>query len=113
MIDTGIVNNIPTKRKAVAFTFDDGPDPLYTPQILDIFRQAGAKATFYMIGGQIEANPQIAKLVHDQGHEIGNHTFTHPHLTKLNAQDCKDELVRTHNGIKEITGNKPLTFRPP
>ncbi len=102
-----------TERKAVAFTFDDGPNPVYTPQILDLFRQAGAKATFYMIGSQIESNPKVAKAVHEQGHEIGNHTFTHPHLSELPEKACFDELARTEALIEEAAGTKPQTFRPP
>nr|WP_212960815.1 polysaccharide deacetylase family protein [Cohnella xylanilytica] len=102
-----------TTRKAVAFTFDDGPNPEFTPQILEIFREANGKATFYMIGEQIERFPDTARAVLEQGHEIGNHTYTHPELTKLDEEARRSELLRSERIILETTGVKPATFRPP
>ncbi|WHX51601.1 polysaccharide deacetylase family protein [Paenibacillus woosongensis] len=115
MFSTALIHKFDTEEKVVAFTFDDGPNPVYTPQILDIFREAGAKAkaTFFMIGRQIEQHPELARTVHNQGHEIGNHTYTHPYLSKLSAEECAEEIIRTERLIQEIIGVKPLTFRPP
>ncbi|MBB6730020.1 polysaccharide deacetylase family protein [Cohnella sp. CBP 2801] len=107
------IREVETARRAVAFTFDDGPDPLYTPQILEIFREAGGKATFYMIGSQLEKSPETAAAVRAEGHEIGNHTYSHPHLTRLEPGQVRDELLRTHRLIGELTGEEPRTFRPP
>lgn len=108
-----IVDRVATKQKAIAFTFDDGPNPIYTPQLLDIFREAGGKATFYMIGEQIEANRAVAEAVHAQGHEIGNHTYTHPHLTQLEISEAAEELRSTDALIRSITQEEVVTFRPP
>lgn len=102
-----------TNRKAVAITFDDGPNPVYTPAILDILRDAGAKATFFMIGSQIDRFPDIARTVHAEGHEIGNHTYTHPYLTRLDEESCRSELLRTHKLIEALAGQPPRSFRPP
>ncbi|AZK45719.1 polysaccharide deacetylase family protein [Paenibacillus lentus] len=115
MSNSAVIHKIDIKEKVVAFTFDDGPNPVYTPQILEIFRQASptAKATFYMIGNQIEQHPELAQTVYNEGHEIGNHTYTHPFLSKLTKQECADEVIRTEKLIQETIGMKPLTFRPP
>ncbi len=115
MFSTAVIHKFDTDQKAVAFTFDDGPHPVYTPQILDIFREAGAaaKATFFMVGSQIEQYPELARTVHGEGHEIGNHTYTHPYLSKLSAEEFAEEVIRTERLIQETIGVKPLTFRPP
>lgn len=110
---TILVNRVQTNRKAVAFTFDDGPNPLYTPQILEIFRAAGGHATFFMIGSQIEQSPETVRLVREQGHEIGNHTYTHPNLTELSEDEREQELLRTHRLIETLIGDAPQTCRPP
>ncbi|WEK53564.1 MAG: polysaccharide deacetylase family protein [Candidatus Cohnella colombiensis] len=112
-IYSSVIDQISTDRKVVAFTFDDGPNPLYTAQILDIFRKSASKATFFMIGNQIEQHPEVAKAVFEQGHEIANHTYSHPYLTTISEQDCINELLRTHEIIMQTTGVKPLTFRAP
>ncbi len=108
-----MLHRVPTTAPVVAFTFDDGPNPVYTPQLLDIFRQVGGKATFFMIGQQIDANPATAAAVHAGGHEIGNHTFTHPRLTQLAPDAARAELVHTDERIQRITGMLVRTFRPP
>lgn len=108
-----ILNHFPTDQKAVAFTFDDGPNPQYTPQVLDIFRQASGKATFFMLGNPMEKYPEIVQAVHEQGHEIGNHTYSHSFLTKLEEQECLDEILKMQALITETTGSKPAVLRPP
>ncbi|MBM7570316.1 polysaccharide deacetylase family protein [Aquibacillus albus] len=109
----GIINNIETDCKTVAITFDDGPNPVYTPQVLEIFQEVSGNVTFYMIGEQMEKHPEIFEAVVEHGHEVGNHTYTHPKLTELSDNDCYSEIDRTDRLIREMTGNKPLTFRPP
>lgn len=108
-----IIDEVSVREKAVAFTFDDGPNPLYTPQILEIFREVQGKATFFMIGTQIEKNIETAKAVHAQGHEIGNHTYSHPHLPELSPEECRRELQLTEEWIQQVTGSKPKVYRPP
>ncbi len=105
-------HRVPTTERVVAFTFDDGPHPVYTPQLLDIFRDARGNATFFMIGQQIDAHPATA-AVHAAGHELGNHTWTHPRLTQLAPAAARAELVQTDACIQRITGAPVGTFRPP
>lgn len=100
-------------QKAVAITFDDGPNPIYTPQMLEIFSEAGGKATFFMIGEQISAAPALVQKVAELGHEIGNHTYTHPWLSELSREDCLEEIERTERLIEDLIGQKPVVFRPP
>lgn len=108
-----MINEVPTAQKAVAITFDDGPNPVYTPQVLEIFSEAKGKATFFMIGEQMGNYPEVVKQVADQGHEIGNHTFTHPKLSQLSIQDCLKEIEETEKLIEKMAGRKPVVFRPP
>jgi peptidoglycan/xylan/chitin deacetylase (PgdA/CDA1 family) len=108
-----IINEVNTPHKAVALTFDDGPNPTFTPQILNLLQEAEGKATFYMIGKHMKEHPEIVKDVHLQGHEIGNHTYSHPYLTQLHKDECLREITVTHHLIKEMTGVTPTTFRPP
>lgn len=108
-----IIHEIPTEEKVIAFTFDDGPNPLYTPQLLEIFEDAAGKATFFMIGEHMNAHPEIVKEVFKRGHEIGNHTFTHPFLTQLSDSERQKELENSIEITFELTGIRPNTFRPP
>lgn len=108
-----MINEIPTLQRAVAITFDDGPNPVYTPQVLEIFSEAKGKATFFMIGEQMRNHPEVVRQVCDQGHEIGNHTFTHPKLSQLSIEDCLKEIEETEKLIEKMAGQKPVVFRPP
>jgi peptidoglycan-N-acetylglucosamine deacetylase len=108
-----MITEIPTTQRVVAITFDDGPNPVYTPQVLEIFSEAKGKATFFMIGEQMKSHPGVVKQVRDQGHEIGNHTFTHPKLSQLSEQDCLKEVEDTEILIEKMAGRKPVVFRPP
>ncbi|NWQ43660.1 polysaccharide deacetylase family protein [Bacillus sp. EB106-08-02-XG196] len=108
-----MINEVSTAQRAVAITFDDGPNPVYTPQVLEIFSEAKGKATFFMIGEQMGKYPEVVKQVADQGHEIGNHTFTHPKLSQLSIQDCLKEIEETEKLIEKMAGRKPVVFRPP
>jgi peptidoglycan/xylan/chitin deacetylase (PgdA/CDA1 family) len=79
----------------IAMTFDDGPSPGNTPRLLDILKQRNIKATFFMIGPNVVAHPEIAQRVLAEGHEIGNHSWTHPQLSKLSAQRVTEEITKT------------------
>ncbi len=94
-------------------TFDDGPHSVYTPQILEIFKTYGGKATFFMVGVQIINQAALVKTVADQGHEIGNHTFSHVKLTELNEAQSVEEIERTSRLIEDIVSYKPTVLRPP
>ncbi|WP_438447676.1 polysaccharide deacetylase family protein [Gorillibacterium sp. sgz5001074] len=113
MRGTQIIHEVPTKHRAVAITFDDGPNPVYTPQVLEIFREVSGHATFFMIGEQMERSPDTVRAVAAEGHEIGNHTYTHPHLPELGTEECRSELSRTEQLVLDLTGVKPAVFRPP
>jgi len=97
----------------IALTFDDGPDPYYTPQVLDILEQYGVNATFFCLGRQVVAYPNIVKQAYKAGHVIGNHTWTHPDLAVLSAAEILSQLNCTSHAIQEITGVRPAFFRPP
>lgn len=102
-----------TNGKYIALTFDDGPSEEVTPRVLDILEQYNAKATFFMLGSQVDYHPKIAKLVADAGHEIGNHTDQHQDLTKLGPDGIRKEIESTSDKIKNITGVRPHLIRPP
>ena len=100
-------------RKMIALTFDDGPDPTTTPQALAILKKYNAKATFFMVGKNVSANPDIAKQVRKEGHQIGNHTWDHPQLPKLSLDNAKKEILDTQEAIQKATGVQTKITRPP
>lgn len=108
-----IIQQVSTSQKAIAFTFDDGPNPEYTPQLLDIFDEVGGRATFFMMGKQIELYPDTTLDVHNRKHEIGNHTYSHPFMTQISLEACEHELRETDRLITEVTGTSPFVMRPP
>ena len=97
----------------IAMTFDDGPSPETTPRLLDILKQRNIKATFFMIGQNAERNPAIVKRILAEGHEIGNHSWTHPQLSKLSDDRVTEEINKTQNAIKDSSGYTPVLMRPP
>lgn len=108
-----IYNEVATEEKLVAFTFDDGPNPEWTPLFMDVFRKYGGRATFYTHGENMERYPDVAKLMAEEGHELGNHSFSHPHLPELDKEAQSEELLRAEKLIVAATGKRPNTFRPP
>lgn len=103
-----------TSTKSVALTFDDSPDDNNTALILDILKSHNIKASFFMIGSPMnDHNATITKRASDEGHLVLNHSFTHPHFTKLTPEKIQQELTDTSQKIESITGNYPLLFRPP
>lgn len=102
-----------TSAKKVALTFDDGPHQKNTIEILDLLDQYDAKATFFMLGNRVDFYPDIAKMVADKGHEIGNHTWNHKDLTTLNKEEGIQEVEKTNEIIRNATGRESTVFRPP
>lgn len=100
-------------EKIIALTFDDGPDKDYTPQVLDILKKYNVKATFFVVGENVEWNSKILKRQYEEGHEIGNHTFTHINVSKKGYDDIYREINNTQQLIKNIIGEEPKLFRPP
>lgn len=102
-----------TDRQLVALSFDDGPHPVYTPQVLDGLHRYGVRATFFLIGQNVEEHPTLARRLATENHEIGNHTFTHPSLPFLSDSQVLSEIRRTHEAIHCHTGRQPQFLRPP
>ena len=97
----------------VALTFDDGPDPLYTPAILDTLRSRGVKATFFVIGRNADEYPALLRRIVREGHEVGNHTYTHPNLSLTNPLVTRFELVATGRLLETLLDRRTALFRPP
>lgn len=97
----------------VALTFDDGPDPEWTPKILDILKEANVKAAFFVLGKNAENYPALVRRIVDEGHEIGNHTYYHPNLALCWPEHIRLELNATQLLIESITGRATTLFRPP
>jgi len=98
--------------KRVFLTFDDGPDERFTPKILDHLNRFKAKATFFVVGKRARQHPDIVKRIIDEGHDIGNHTFTHPVSPILKHKVIEKEIKATEYIIRQITGRIPKLFRP-
>lgn len=100
-------------QKILALTFDDGPDERFTPIALEILQRYDIKATFFVTGQAAEAHPDLIKKAADQGHEIDNHTYTHPDFSQIGISQTQEEIIRTEKIIEGITGKRPHYFRPP
>ncbi|MED4460705.1 glycosyltransferase [Metabacillus fastidiosus] len=101
------------KTKEVVLSFDDGPDPKYTTQILDILDKNHIKGTFFIVGKNALLHPELVKKMHAEGHEIGNHTFTHPNISSVTSFQTKMELNANQRLFQETTGHSMTLFRPP
>ncbi|MEK4230026.1 polysaccharide deacetylase family protein [Solibacillus sp. FSL H8-0538] len=109
--ETGqVLWEIKTEEKKIALTFDDGPHPEYTAQILDLLAKYDAKATFFVVGANAEKNPDVVLREYNEGHELANHTFTHP--LKITVPELEKQLKQTNDIIYSITGFYPVLFRP-
>jgi polysaccharide deacetylase family sporulation protein PdaB len=97
----------------VAITFDDGPSPDSTAHVLALFKEKKAKATFFVLGKNAEAHPELLQQIHAEGHEIGNHAYSHQRLTRLSQEGIKAELHHTNAIIYNITRQKTTHMRPP
>ncbi|XID94401.1 polysaccharide deacetylase family protein [Paenibacillaceae bacterium WGS1546] len=99
--------------RRLALTFDDGPDSRFTPQLLDILKKHGVKATFFVMGARVDGHPAIARRMHEEGHVLGNHTYWHPRLWVESFDRIRWEANETDKAIEKITGYSPKLFRPP
>ena len=100
-------------EKTIALTFDDGPDPTWTPRILDVLKREGVKATFFMIGQQVADHPDIVRRVYAEGHEIGSHSFTHPNMAHVSPDRVRLELSAAQRAFEATLGRSVVLFRPP
>ncbi len=101
------------ETKKIALTFDDGPHPRYTQKLLDGLKERGVKATFFLLGTNIEGNEEIIKRMAEEGHLIGNHTYYHVDITKLSQEEACREILDTSKQITAITGQPVEYIRPP
>lgn len=100
-------------RRRIALTFDDGPDPVRTPALLDALRELGVTATFFLVGKQVDAHPELAARIVREGHEIGNHTYNHRYLPLARSHSVAAEIAATDEAIVRATGMVPALARPP
>ena len=108
-----IVSGETAEQKKIAITFDDGPHPCYTEQLLDGLKERGVAATFFVTGEHAKLHPDVIKRMQEEGHLIGNHTYSHIQLTTKNREAYKQELIDTNAVIEEITGAEVQYVRPP
>lgn len=97
----------------IAITFDDGPHPRLTQEILDILERYGVQATFFMVGVNVRNYPDAARAVIEAGHEVGNHTFTHGHMNRLSPAQVEREIGDCEAALEELCEYRPHLFRPP
>jgi cellulose synthase/poly-beta-1,6-N-acetylglucosamine synthase-like glycosyltransferase/peptidoglycan/xylan/chitin deacetylase (PgdA/CDA1 family) len=107
------IDRIGAANKKIAISFDDGPDPRWTPKILDILKEKKAPGIFFVIGDEANKRPDILKREYAEGHEIGNHTFTHPRFDEISHTQIRWELNLTQRLIESTLGVKSILFRPP
>jgi peptidoglycan/xylan/chitin deacetylase (PgdA/CDA1 family) len=107
-----LLSGSPSKRE-VALSFDDAPDDKFTPQVLDVLKREGVKATFFLVGNRAEAHPEIVRRMVNEGHVVGNHSYNHANLPKLSDADFRDQVIKTDNIIRSISGYVPKFIRPP
>ncbi len=104
---------VDTDEKKVAFSFDASWGADRTEKIIEILKENKIKTTFFLTGFWVEAYPEYVKLIAEEGHEIGNHTLTHPHLNNLTVEEIRNELKRVEQMIEQVSGQKTVLFRPP
>ncbi|MGQ0846639.1 MAG: polysaccharide deacetylase family protein [Sporichthyaceae bacterium] len=102
-----------TDRKAMALTFDDGPGEKLTPRLLDLLREAKVRATFLLVGSRAVALPDLVRRQVRDGHELGNHSWSHADLSLLDFHDLRRDLERTDDALGDLTGRRPAVIRPP
>ncbi|NLG84796.1 MAG: polysaccharide deacetylase family protein [Firmicutes bacterium] len=102
-----------TKERVVALTFDDGPDPRFTPAVLAVLHRYGVHVTFFVVGSNVKRWPDLLRAEVAAGHEIGNHTYSHPELYKLPRDKVEKEIADGDAMVAEVTGVVPHFFRPP
>ncbi|AWV36382.1 MULTISPECIES: polysaccharide deacetylase family protein [Paenibacillus] len=101
-------------EKEIAFTFDDGPDPCYTPELLDLLKEHGIKATFFVLGKKAQKYPELIERMHREGHQIGIHNYTHtPNWIQFPWTNRRKQVDRTADIVERITGERPIFYRPP
>src|SRR5438094_8174266 len=106
-------NSLHTEGPHIAMTFDDGPSPTLTPKLLDLLAANHIKVTFFVIGENVAEHPEIVARAAREGHEIGNHSWSHPNFGKMSDDNVRSQLRRTDDAIRSAMGNRPTLMRPP
>ncbi|WP_336746183.1 polysaccharide deacetylase family protein [Paenibacillus sp. y28] len=106
-----VIWEVRTSEKVIALTFDDGPHPRYTAQILDLLKQYNAKGTFFVVGNKVKLHPELVKRTAAEGHEVANHTYSHAYLNK--KTNIKKEITKAEDTIVAAIGRRTHLFRPP
>src|SRR5216117_4615466 len=106
-------NSVHVDGPYIAMTFDDGPSATLTPKLLDLLAAHHIKATFFVIGENVVEHPEIVARAAREGHEIGNHSWSHPNFGKMSDEGVRGQVQRTDDAIKEATGTRPILLRPP
>ena len=107
------IYKVKTKEKLIALTLDDGPHPEFTTELLDIFKEKGIKATFFVTGSNIEKHKNIVKRMITEGHELGNHSYSHKNLIFKKKSMIREEIEKTDNILRELGVKGEIHFRPP
>lgn len=107
------IYSVETEEKKIAISFDAAWGDEFTEDILDTLDKYNIKTTFFLVAFWVDKYPDMVKKIYDRGHEIGNHSTTHPHMSKLTKEQIADELKITGDKIAAITGKEPVVFRPP
>ncbi len=108
-----VYRSVATEKKQIALTFDDGPHPILTPRVLEILAHYNIAATFFMVGQNVLNYPDAARAVIKAGHEVGNHTFSHPHIANLNEKAIFDEIGKCEDALEELCEYRPHILRTP
>lgn len=107
------IHRVETDKPYIAITFDDGPIPETSPAWIELFAREGCKATFFDLGKKVIDDPELAKRVHEAGHEIGNHSMTHPHLPQQSIEEVREQLTQCQELFEQTFGVAPKVFRAP
>jgi len=122
LLKAGVLRRLPARwlawrgrpgRSEIALTFDDGPDPTFTPPLLDLLAAHRVRGTFFVVGERVERHPELARRIVAEGHELGNHSYTHPEFDSLSLRQADAEIRRTQEAIERIQGRRCRWFRPP
>lgn len=109
-----VVFRMPARIRAVALTFDDGPDPDHTPRLLEILAEHSARATFFLVGERAERHPELVRRIAAEGHTLGNHTYSHKNCSKIDIREMIAELDHTDRVVHDAgVSASALPFRPP
>ena len=106
-------SSVKTDQKILAMTFDDGPNPSLTPKLLDLLKERNIKCTFFLVGNLVKVYPDIVRRIVAEGHELGNHTYTHCSLTSRSDDQIRTELQKSSDAVFEVAQVRPQLIRPP